>query len=98
MNLVFASREGDIGYMLLSPQPVRKNYAPHNGGMIQDGTISDYDWKNECVLIKDMPQVINPKKGFIVTANNRQMPEQSKSGIGISLTATVRAQRINEMI
>lgn len=45
-----------------------------------------------------MPGVINPKKGYVVTANNRQMPETSKSGIGISLTSTVRAQRINELI
>lgn len=99
MNLVFASREGDIGYQLFSPQPVRKNFYPHIGGMVQDGTISDHDWiKGECVEMKDMPGVINPKKGYVVTANNRQMPENSKSGIGISLTSTSRAIRINELI
>lgn len=91
LNLILASRNGDIGYMLLTPHPIRKGNVPHLGSMIQDGTTSEYDWTGEFVQVKDLPKVVNPKKGFIVTANNRQMPERSKSIVGISSTAPVRA-------
>ena len=47
---------------------------------------------------KDLPRVINPKKGFIVTANNRQMPDNVNIDAGATITSTIRAQRITELI
>jgi len=49
MNLILASRNGDIGYMLLTPHPIRKGNVPHLGSMVQDGTTSEYDWTGEFV-------------------------------------------------
>mmetsp|Transcript_7763 Transcript_7763/g.5559 ORF Transcript_7763/g.5559 Transcript_7763/m.5559 type:complete len:102 (-) Transcript_7763:1028-1333(-) len=71
LNLLIASRDGDIGYMLLSPHPIRKGNIPHKGSMVQDGTTTEFDWTGRYVEVKDLPKVINPKKGFLVTANNR---------------------------
>ena len=47
---------------------------------------------------RDLPRVINPKKGFIVTANNRQMPDNVNIDAGATITSTIRAQRITELI
>jgi penicillin amidase len=51
---------------------------------VLDGTKTDDDWIG-FISPKDLPKVINPKKGFIVTANNRQMPENVKHDIGASI-------------
>jgi penicillin amidase len=64
---------------------------------VLDGTKTDNDWVG-FVPPKDLPRVINPKKGFIVTANNRQMPDNVKSDYGATITSTIRAQRITELI
>ncbi len=47
---------------------------------------------------RNLPRVINPKKGFIVTANNRQMPDNVNIDAGATITSTIRAQRITELI
>lgn len=62
-----------------------------------DGTKSDDDWVGFVKPI-DLPRVINPKKGFIVTANNRQMPDNIPTDLGATITSTIRAQRITELI
>lgn len=70
---------------------------PYSGCRVLDGTKSDDDWIG-FVKPKDLPRVINPKKGFIVTANNRQMPENVKNDYGATIASTTRAQRITELI
>lgn len=49
-----------------------------------------YDWIG-LVPTRDLPRVINPKKGFIVTANNRQMPDTVARDYGATITSTIRA-------
>ena len=62
-----------------------------------DGTTSKHDWIGY-VKTKDLPRIANPKKGYIVNANNRVVPDNSVSDVGASSTSTARAQRITEMI
>ncbi len=45
-----------------------------------------------------MPFIINPKKGFIVTANNRPMPENVNSDIGTLSNSITRSRRVTELI
>ena len=89
-NSVFAFSNGDIGYLLANNMPIRKNGNPYAGCKVLDGTNSDNDWVG-WVKPRDLPRVINPKKGFIVTANNRQMPDNVYSDIGATITSTIRA-------
>lgn len=70
--------------------PIRKNSKPYTGCRVLDGSNSDNDWIG-WVKPKDLPRVINPKKGYIVTANNRQMPDNIRSDIGATITSTIRA-------
>lgn len=48
--------------------------------------------------MKELPKVINPKKGFVVTANNRPVSDHAINDFGATTTSTSRAQRITELI
>ena len=47
---------------------------------------------------KDLPRSVNPEKGYIVTANNRQVPEHSLYDYGAGNGPTGRSKRIDEII
>ena len=96
-NFIAAFDNGDIGYILMATHPKRKNHTPFLGCMVLDGTTSDHDWEGFHANT-DLPRVKNPKKGYIITANNRPVPENALYDIGATSTSTVRAQRINELI
>jgi penicillin G amidase len=89
-NLILAFANGDIAYILGASLPIRKSKNPYSGCRVLDGTKSDDDWIG-WVMPKDLPRVINPKKGYIVTANNRQMPDNVGLDHGAAVTSTIRA-------
>ena len=90
LNLILADTHGDIAYFMLAPTPIRKNKTPFIGSRILDGTTSDFDWEG-FVKYQDLPRSINPKKGYIVTANNRQVPDNAKFDYGAAQMSTGRA-------
>lgn len=96
-NLILAFDNGDIGFFLANNMPIRKDGKPYTGCRVLDGTKSDNDWIG-WLEPRKLPRVINPKKGYIVTANNRQMPDNVHSDYGATITSTIRAQRITELI
>ena len=99
VNLVLGDNSGDIGYLMLSSLPVRKDQTPYIGCRILDGTKSTYDWvENVNVKATDLPRSFNPEKGYIVTANNRQTSDYAKQDYGATVMATARSIRITEMI
>ena len=75
---------------MISNSPTRKHEKPYTGCKVLDGTTSENDWTG-FINPKMLPRVINPKKGYIVTANNRQMPDHVKTDIGASVASTTRA-------
>ena len=97
MNLVMADQSGDIGYVMVAPVPSRKNKTPYIGNRVLDGETTDYDWDGY-VSGSELPRSYNPEKGYVVTANNRQMPDNASNDIGATCMSTGRAQRIDEMI
>lgn len=38
---------------------------------VLDGTTSDYDWTGKMIPLDHLPWSINPKKGFLASANGR---------------------------
>ncbi|CDW85943.1 penicillin amidase family protein [Stylonychia lemnae] len=96
-NILMADNKGNIGYYLGAMMPKRRNQTPFSGCRVLDGSNSDNDWDG-LHDSKDLLRVINPKKGYIVTANNRPAPEHSLFDIGATSTSTIRAQRITELI
>jgi len=59
INVVLADTSGNIGYMLLSSSPIRKNEYPYLGCHIIDGTTTEHDWEG-IVDVKTLPMGINP--------------------------------------
>lgn len=97
LNIVLADNSGNIGYTLTSSSPMRKHEYPHMGSRMLEGTSSQNDWI-KLVPMEFLPFVLNPKKGYYQTANQRIVPENSRFDIGASLMNTGRALRVNEII
>lgn len=96
MNLHFATVQGDIGFMTLGRIPIRRSPSKH-GFKPLDGSKSENDWVGY-LPYEDSPRVINPKKGYIVSANNKIATNNLRWHPTASMVITPRAVRIQEMI
>ncbi|GAA4397245.1 penicillin acylase family protein [Fodinibacter luteus] len=69
-NLVYADREGHIGYQAPGQVPVRRAALPRTapGAWPAPGWDSAYDWQG-FVEFDDLPWVLDPEDGVVVTAN-----------------------------
>ena len=69
-NLVYADREGHIGYQAPGQVPVRKPALPRTppGSWPAPGWDSSYDWQR-FVDFAEMPWTLDPEDGVVVTAN-----------------------------
>ena len=66
-NIVYADIDGNIGWRPAVFIPIRKE----GFSMIpRPGHDPDYDWAGK-VPFSEMPFILNPKKGYIATANNK---------------------------
>jgi len=82
-NLLMADKIGNIAYQMLASCPKRQNGYPFLGASVFDGAKSQYDWEG-FTKIDEYPFVMNPDKGYFVSANNRIVPENSKFDHGAS--------------
>jgi len=65
-NLVYADVKGNIGYQTPGNIPIRKN---GDGRLPVPGWTDQYEWTGY-IPFDQLPSVLNPSKGYIVTANN----------------------------
>ena len=65
-NLIYADGKGNIGYQMPGHVPIRKN---GDGRLPVPGWTDNYDWIGY-IPFDQLPSVLNPSKGYIVTANN----------------------------
>ena len=101
VNVVMADTQGNIGYQLLAPVPIRKDQTPFLGLRVLNGRSSAYDWEGdgvETVPLSALPRSLNPSKGFIVSCNNKQAGQHALNDYGATLWPTPRAERASEMI
>ena len=70
-NILLADTKGNIGYRLIMTVPERKDKTPFISSRVLDGTTSEFDWTGTVVPIRDLPKSLNPKKGYLMTANGR---------------------------
>ncbi|MEJ7794868.1 MAG: penicillin acylase family protein [Nocardioides sp.] len=68
-NLVYADREGHIGYQAPGRIPIRQS--GNDGYLPAEGWRPDDDWTGEYVPFEGLPNVLDPEEGFIVTANQK---------------------------
>jgi len=93
-NIIYADKYGNIGYYLCGRIPLRTAKAalfPYPG-WIEDG-----QWQG--FLDEDKkPSLYNPTEGYIVTANNKIIPDEYPVYVSFDWDAPFRVERIKELI
>jgi penicillin amidase len=93
-NFVYADVDGNIGYFAPGAVPIR---AAGDGRVPAEGWSGANDWTGY-IPHEELPQDVNPTRGYIATANNRLVPDSYPYLISTDWAAPYRAQRIVELI
>ncbi|HIW63286.1 MAG TPA: penicillin acylase family protein [Candidatus Stackebrandtia excrementipullorum] len=93
-NLIYADRDGTIAYQAPGRIPIRGN---GDGTFPAPGWDSSYNWEGY-IPFSELPSVVNPDEGFIVTANNAVVDEQYPYLLTKDWAYGYRSQRIRDMI
>ncbi len=96
-NVVFADREGHIGFVAPARLPVRRPDNEAMGRVPVPGWDAKYDWQG-FLPYDEMPAVADPASGSIVTANNKITPPGYKPFISVDWFPPYRSDRIEEML
>lgn len=91
-NIVYADIQGNIGFINPGLVPVRKK---GQGLVPVDGASGDYDW-NGTVPFTKLPQLYNPKAGFVFNANNAVASSAGFYFLGRDWEEPYRAERLQQ--
>lgn len=92
-NIVYADVDGNIGEHSVGLEPIRKNFT---GTMPMPGD-GGYEWAG-WVPLQALPHQFNPGRGFVVTANQRMIPQNFSYKVGFEWAEPYRANRITEVL
>jgi penicillin G amidase len=94
-NMVWADRNGNIGYQAVAITPLRPNWS----GLVPVPGDGRYEW-NGFLPINALPHVVNPEKGYFATANNYLFPPdyQYKEALHYTGADPYRVSRISEVL
>ena len=94
-NMVWADRQGNIGYQAVAITPLRPNWS----GLVPVPGDGRYEW-NGFLPINALPHALNPEKGYIATANNYLFPPDFpyKEALHYTGADPYRASRISEVL
>jgi penicillin amidase len=106
-NVIYADRQGNIGYQMPGNIPVRvKN---DNGLVPEPGWTDEFEWKGY-IPFDLLPRIYNPARGYVVTANqavvppayydylNKELSPDFNYNISYEWNYGYRAQRIDQMM
>ncbi|UAA37221.1 penicillin acylase family protein [Paraneptunicella aestuarii] len=94
LNMLYADSKNNIGYLAAGKIPVRAN---GEGQLPVPGWTDEFAW-NGYIPDEVMPRTFNPKKGFIVSANNKIIGDEYPYFISKDWAEPARAQRIEELL
>jgi|SRR5690625_1442850 len=94
-NFVFAAKDGTIAYKANGRIPIYEN--SDDALLPLPGWDETYEWKDYIPFSK-LPKVINPKKGFIATANNKVVSNDYPYHISNVWAQPYRYERIAEVL
>lgn len=94
-NMVWADREGNIGWQAVGIAPIRRNFS----GLVPVPGDGRYEWDGY-LPIQAKPNVYNPASGVIITANENVTPQQYDypEALGYSWADPYRGNRIREVL
>ncbi|HEX8941612.1 MAG TPA: penicillin acylase family protein [Gemmatimonadaceae bacterium] len=94
-NMVWADRSGNIGWQAVGIAPIRTHWS----GLVPVPGDGRYEWAG-FLPIKEKPHALNPRDGFIATANNDLIPKgyAHMDAVGFEWADPYRVQRITEVL
>jgi len=95
-NVVYADREGHIGYQAPGLVPIRKS--GNDGSVPAAGWRPETDWTGEFVPYDGLPNVLDPEDGFIVTANQAVIGTDYPYFLTDDWDRGYRSQRIRDVL
>jgi penicillin amidase len=94
LNIVYADTDSNIGYYNSGKVPLRDKAT---ASVPQAGWTGEHDWKG-FVPFEDMPHVLNPEKGYVITANHKVEPDDFPYFLGDIYMNGYRANRLEKML
>ena len=94
-NMIWADREGNIGWQAVGIAPIRRNFS----GMVPVPGDGRYEWDGY-LPIKAKPHEFNPARGFVETSNSNYTPPDYEylDAIGFTWTDPYRWARGSEVL
>jgi penicillin amidase len=94
-NMIWADREGNIGWQAVGIAPVRRNWS----GLVPVPGDGRYEWDGY-LPIQAKPHVFNPAEGYFATANNDLVPRDYEfmDAVGFSWSDPYRWLRLVEVL
>ena len=94
-NMIWADKEGNIGWQAVGIAPIRKNFS----GLVPVPGDGRYEWDGYLPIIQK-PNSYNPEIGFIATANENVTPQDYEhwNAIGFSWSDPYRGMRVGEVL
>lgn len=93
-NVIYADRQGNIGYSYPGSIPIR---AKGNGAVPAPGWTGEYEWTGY-IPYEELPHMFNPAPGYIASANNRVVDDGYPYWVSPDFCTSSRARRIVEII
>jgi penicillin G amidase len=93
-NLVWADRHGSIGYKMMGRVPRRKGDCPD---LPKPGWTGEFEWDG-WIPYEELPELVDPQQGYIVTANNRVVEDDYPHHITSDWLDGYRARRIEQLL
>jgi penicillin amidase len=92
-NVIYADVDGHIGYTASGTVPIR----PRSDGLLPVSGEGADDWSGY-IPFDELPRVLDPPRGFLVTANNRVVSERYPHLLTADWPEPYRAKRITELL
>ena len=93
-NLIWADRHGSIGYKTIGLVPIRRGGCPD---LPKPGWTGQYEWEGT-VPYDELPEIVDPDPGYVLTANNRITPEDYPHHLTSDWLDGYRARRIEDVL
>ncbi|NND06736.1 MAG: penicillin acylase family protein [Saprospiraceae bacterium] len=94
-NMVWADKEGNIGWQAVGIAPIRRNFS----GLVPVPGDGRYEWDGFLPIV-EKPNTLNPPEGYFATANQNVTPDDYKEwdAIGFSWSDPYRGDRVEEVL
>jgi penicillin amidase len=93
-NTLVAGRDGRIGWTISGRLPRRQGF---DGSVPRSWATGDCGWVG-LIEGRERPRIVDPPGGFLVSANQRPLPDATVAALGTLWPSTDRARRIRERL